>query len=50
MHRFRPDRREFSTKLSTGGVGVPRFLMRIRNLAAKVMFYFNFAAPAARRR
>ncbi|AVR09137.1 hypothetical protein [Burkholderia thailandensis] len=35
---------EFSTKLSTGSADAPRFLMRIQNLAPKVMFHFNFAS------
>ncbi|ATF35415.1 MULTISPECIES: hypothetical protein [Burkholderia] len=37
---------EFSTKLSTGSAVAPRFLMRIQNLAPKVMFHFNFAGVA----
>ncbi|AOK28348.1 hypothetical protein WS67_13155 [Burkholderia singularis] len=34
---------KFSTKLSTDSAALPRFLMRIQNLASKVMFYFNLA-------
>ncbi|TKC83569.1 hypothetical protein FAZ69_24090 [Trinickia terrae] len=41
---------DFSTKLSTGSSATGQFLMRIQNLAANVMFYFNFAAGAATRR